>query len=173
MQRHDGLAGAGAALDDEHAVLRRADDLVLLALDGGDDVAERAGAATLERREQRRVAHAAPPGPVVAGRAVEALVVAETEVAVAEQFVLEAEQRCGPRPRSGVGGRAPSAAAGRAVEGLGDRRPPVDHHGLAVLVGDGETADVEALDRVGRLGRPVDAAEHQRRRRRDRDRRAA
>ena len=52
MQGHDGLAGAGTALHDEHAGLRRADDLVLLALDGGDDVAELAGATAFERGEQ-------------------------------------------------------------------------------------------------------------------------
>ena len=40
MQGDDGLAGAGPALDDEHAGLRAADDLVLLGLDRGDDVAE-------------------------------------------------------------------------------------------------------------------------------------
>ncbi len=51
-----GLAGTRPALDDEHPGLRRADDLVLLGLDRGDDVTERAGAAPLERGEQRRVA---------------------------------------------------------------------------------------------------------------------
>jgi hypothetical protein len=56
VQGDHGLAGAGPALDDQHAGLRRADDLVLLGLDRGDDVAERAGAAAFEGGEQRRVA---------------------------------------------------------------------------------------------------------------------
>ena len=51
-----GLAGARPALHHEHTGLRRPDDLVLFALDGGDDVAERPRAATFERRQQRRIA---------------------------------------------------------------------------------------------------------------------
>ena len=54
-------------------------------------------------------------------------------------------------------------ATGGPVEGLGHRRPPVDHDRIGVLVGDGEPADVEALDAVRALGIPVDAPEHQRR----------
>ena len=56
VQRHDGLAGARAALHHEHAGQRGPDDLVLLALDGGDDVAEAAGAGRLERGDERAVA---------------------------------------------------------------------------------------------------------------------
>ena len=62
VERDDRLAGAGSALHDEHPGLRAADDLVLLALDGGDDVAELSGAATFERSEQGGVA-AQRPGP--------------------------------------------------------------------------------------------------------------
>ena len=53
VQRDGGLAGAGAALDDEHAVVVGADDPVLLGLDGLDDVAHPAGAAGGQRRQQR------------------------------------------------------------------------------------------------------------------------
>ena len=60
VERDDRLAGAGAPLHDEYAVLGRADDLVLLTLDRGDDVAERAGSSPFERGEQRRIA----PQPV-------------------------------------------------------------------------------------------------------------
>ena len=56
VEGDDGLAGPRPALDHQHAVLRRPDDLVLFRLDRGDDVAERPGAASLERRQQRRVA---------------------------------------------------------------------------------------------------------------------
>src|SRR5690606_10731911 len=84
-----------APLHDEHAVLRGADDLVLLTLDGGDDVAERAGAAAFERREQRGVAAQAvvvTVGDEVRVGLAETVVMADTEVPVAEQFVLEPEQ---------------------------------------------------------------------------------
>ena len=45
VEGDDGLAGAGPALHDEDAGQLGADDLVLLALDGGDDVGEATGAA--------------------------------------------------------------------------------------------------------------------------------
>src|SRR5439155_3441429 len=62
VQGDDRLAGAGTTLHDEHATERRADDLVLLGLDGGDDVAETAGASALEGGDQR-----APPDDAVEG----------------------------------------------------------------------------------------------------------
>ena len=62
MQRHHGLAGARAALHHQDAGLRAADDLVLLGLDGGDDVAELAGAAAFERGQQGAVAAQAVVG---------------------------------------------------------------------------------------------------------------
>ena len=52
VQRHRRLAGAGAALDDEDPGQRRADDLVLLALDGADDVAHVARPGLAERGQE-------------------------------------------------------------------------------------------------------------------------
>ena len=54
VQRDDCLARAGTALHDEDAVQRRADDLVLLGLDRGDDVAELTGRATARARRSAR-----------------------------------------------------------------------------------------------------------------------
>ena len=167
VQGHNGLARTRATLHDEHPVLRRADDLVLLALDRGDDVSERPGAPTLERGEQRRVAAQAGSvgafGPGRARRSVEAFVVAEPEVSLPEEFVLEPQQlatldREVPPPKQPH--RAPARGT---VERLGHGRAPIDDHRLAVLVGDSEPADVEALDGVGRLGGTVDTTEHERR----------
>jgi hypothetical protein len=96
MERDDGLAGARAALDDEHARLRAADDRVLLRLDRRDDVAELTSPAALERAEQRR-----EPAQVVGrARAVgrrddghgavrDRLVAGDAEVALTEQLVLQ------------------------------------------------------------------------------------
>ena len=53
MERHDGLACAGTTLDQQHAGHRCPDDLVLFALDGGDDVTEPAGTRRLDRGDQR------------------------------------------------------------------------------------------------------------------------
>ena len=52
MQRHRRLACSGTALDHEDAGQRRADDLVLLALDGADDVAHVAGPGLAQGGEE-------------------------------------------------------------------------------------------------------------------------
>ena len=165
MQGDDRLAGSGATLHDEHTSLWRADDLVLLALDRGDDVAERAGSAALERSDQGAVA--AQPG----GRAVgvgEPLVVAEAEMALAEQLVLDAEQVAALDGEVTAAGEAHRLAPRGAVERFGDRRPPVDHDRFGIRVGDSEPADVEALQLttldhhpVVVDGMPIDPTEHE------------
>ena len=164
MQRNDGLAGARAALHHQHAGLRAADDLVLLGLDRGDDVAELTGATTLQGGEQRAVAAQAVVG-TVARIPVEAVgqsvVVADTEVAGAEQLVFQTQQ-CAPLHREvAAPGEAHRLAAGGPVERLGDGSTPVDDDRLALLVGDRQATDVERLQPVGRLGHAVDAPEHQ------------
>ena len=167
VQRNDRLAGPRAALDDEHAGLRRTDDLVLFGLDRGDDVAERSRAAAFEGGEQRRVA--AQPGArrIDLG---EALVVADAEMAVAEQLVLDAQDGAAFDGEVAAALQAHRLTAGCPVERLGHRRAPVDDDGLGVLVGDGQPADVEALRAAlglggaeGRrlFGTAVDPPEHQ------------
>ena len=50
---------------------------------------------------------------------------------------------------------------GRPIEGLGDRRPPVDDQWLTVAVAHPEAADVEPLDRPGTsIGVSIRASEH-------------
>ena len=112
----------------------RADDLVLLGLDRGDDVAELTGAAALERGEQRAVATqsgpAARPGRL-------------------HSASRPRRRRRRGAPRRTARPRGPSRvrpctakcrrrrephrlATGGPVERLGHRRPPVDHDRLAV-----------------------------------------
>ncbi|SKY97937.1 Uncharacterised protein [Mycobacteroides abscessus subsp. abscessus] len=57
VERHSGLAGAGAALDDRDAAMRRPDDEILLPLDGLDDVGHLAGARGIERSDERGLVH--------------------------------------------------------------------------------------------------------------------
>ncbi|MEJ7720635.1 MAG: hypothetical protein WKF58_09390 [Ilumatobacteraceae bacterium] len=153
VQRDDGLAGAGSALHDQHTGLWRADDLVLLALDRGHDVAERSRAAALERRQQRRVATQSRAGCPVVG---EPVVLPDAEVAGAEEFVFQAEQRPSLDGEVPPPGQTHRLTSGGAVEGLGHRRPPVDDDRFAFLVGHCEAADVVRLV-VG----AVDAPEHE------------
>ncbi len=113
MQRHGGLAGARAAGDDQRAVVGRAHRLVLLALDGRDDVAHLAGALAADRGQERAVPDDDHALERVLGRGV-------------EQLVVDADDGRAPgadRPAAydalRVGGRG-------AVEGSGGGGAPVD-----------------------------------------------
>ena len=153
VERDDGLAGAGAALHDEHAGQLGADDLVLLALDRGDDVGQPPGAGLLEGGDQR--AAAADLAAVVDHREL----AAEQPGRLAEELVLDAEELAAPGGEVAAADEAHRLAAGGPVERLGDRRPPVDDERLAVLVGHGQAADVVAVAAVP--AGAVDAAEHE------------
>ena len=136
---------------------RTPDDLVLLPLDGRHDVAHAAGAGPLQGGQQHLRAGQAEPGAGFAALGIEELVLEVQHLLPFGEEVAAADQA------HGVG-------AGGPVEGLGDRRPPVDDQRLLVLVGDGQPADVERLGVPRRrhwAARPstrlaVDAAEHQR-----------
>src|SRR3989442_794619 len=85
------LAGAGTALHNEHARQLGPDDLVLLALDRGDDVAEATGAVRLERGEQRALALERERA-VARETAHPVGIGAETLRSLTEELVLDAEQ---------------------------------------------------------------------------------
>ncbi|CAM5729371.1 hypothetical protein SHIRM173S_05671 [Streptomyces hirsutus] len=133
VQGHGGLAGAGAALDHQHAAVRGADDAVLVGLDGADDVAHAAGARGVERGEQHGVA----------GRV---LVAGAGLVAEVEDLVVQGGDR------APLGGDVPAApqshrgVAGGQVEGAGDVCAPVDEDGGALRV---VGAQSDAADVVG------------------------
>lgn len=55
VQRHNGFAGSGTTLDHHDAGVVQPDDLVLLGLDGGDDIAHLLAARCVHRGEQGRV----------------------------------------------------------------------------------------------------------------------
>ena len=148
VQRHHGLARARTPLHHQHAGHLGPDDLVLLALDGGDDVAELPRTRGLEGRHQ---------GPVPGDGGVP-VVEAEPRRGVAEQLVLDVEQRAAPGGEVATAGQAHRFAPGGPVEGLGHRSPPVDDHRLLVLVADRDAADVEGRGVV----LAVDAPEAQR-----------
>ena len=79
VECHDRLARPGSALDHEDARQRGADDLVLFALDGRDDVAEATRAGLLHGGGKRHLAFEHRPVEILAS-------------AVAEELVLDAEQ---------------------------------------------------------------------------------
>ena len=116
VQADRGLAGARAALHHQALIERGTDDHVLLGLDGGDDLAHRAGAGGADLG-QHRVGDARAGGLVVG--VVELLVEVGGELAVGQREPAAVRQA----ERVGVGG---------AVERRGDRRPPVDHHRIVL-----------------------------------------
>ena len=142
VQRDDRLARARTTLHDQDPGQRRADDLVLLRLDRGDDVAELTGARLFERSDQR--ARADQP------------VVAVTVAISVEELVLDPDERAALEGEVTAAGETHRGTAGRPVERLGHGRSPVDYHRLLALVRDREAADVEGL-----AGVAVDAAEHE------------
>ena len=140
------LAGAGAALDDQHPAVRGPDDLVLLGLDGPHDVAHPAGARGVEGGQQHGVA----AGVLVAGAG---------RVTEVEDLVVQRGHR------AAAGGDVPAAAqshggvTGGQVEGAGDVRAPVDQHrGALGVVG----AQPDPADVVVGAGGEVDPAEAER-----------
>ena len=128
MQADRGLAGARAALDDHRPVERGADDDVLFGLDGGDDVAQLAGAGPLELSQQR-IGHAAARGELGVIGVVEDLL-----EEVDEGLVVEHETPARVQLLR-VGGGGP-------VERRSHGRPPVDHHRVAVCLLDVAASDV-------------------------------
>ena len=129
VQGDGGLAGAGAALDDEHLVHRRPDHEVLLGLDRRHDLAHRAGALGADLGEHG-VRDAA--GHVRRVRVVEVLVEVRRQLTLVEH---EAPAQV----------HAERVGAGGAVERRGDRRPPVDDDGVVGVVLDVAAADVPRL----------------------------
>ena len=83
---------------------------------------------------------------------------ADADVAVAEEFVFDAEKLTALNREVAATREAHRLASRRAVERLGNRRPPVDDHRLTLLVGNGQTPDVETLHPVGTFGVAVDPA---------------
>ena len=108
---------------------------------------EPAGAGRLERGDEGALA--LDPGTAV-GRLVE-------KRQIAEEFVFDGEQGAPARREMAAAFEPERLAAGGPVEGLGDRRPPIDDHDVALAIPDAEPADVEAL-----AAEVVDAAEDQR-----------
>ncbi len=143
MQRDRGLAGARTALDDEDTAEVRPDDLVLLGLDGLDDVAHAAGPARGQRGEQGALA--AQGGQLLGGQRVEV-----------EDVVLDVEEAPAAGAQVPAAYDAAGVGRGRPVERLGDRGPPVDEKRVVPLVGEPEPADVVPL-----AGRHVQPAERE------------
>ena len=132
VQRHDGLAGARAALDDEHTGVVEPDDLVLLGLDRRDDVAHALAARRVHGREQDRVG--VPVGAVGAAGA-----------GMAEHLVGEVDDAAPARVELAAPAHVLGMRAGGDVEGARGRGAPVEQHRFVVLVAQTDPADVGAL----------------------------
>ncbi len=137
------LARARSALHGEQLGERGPDDLVLLGLDGGDDVEHLAGARPLELCQQR-VAAPQPGRRHVVARAAEEVVGDRDDTPTIDHDLPPA-------------GQAERFLGAGAVEGDGDRCAPIEHHRLGVRV-----LHVPSPDVPGRTLFLVDAPEEQR-----------
>ncbi len=143
MQGDRGLAGAGAAGDDEGAVVGGAHGGVLLGLDRGDDVAHVAGALAADGGQEGAVADDDRAGqPVDAGGV--------------EQLVVEADDRGAAAADRAPPDDAERGGRRRPVERGGGRGAPVDDDRLLLLGAQPEPAQVQDLP-VG----VVEAPEHE------------
>ena len=140
VQPNSGLAGAGAALDDDAAVERSPDDDVLLRLDRGHDIAHLSGPASADLGQQR-IGDVCPriDGP------------RSGQVLVQDVNDLTALHQEPPPKRQthGVGNRGP-------IERHRHRGPPVGHHRLPGVV-----FHMTAPDVARRRRRLVDTPEAQ------------
>ena len=145
VQRDDGLARARTAGDLGDAAGGGADRLVLVALDGRDDVAHLPAAAAGERRHQGAV----PDDDDVLRR------LGHHEV------VLDADDARPAAAQDATPDDPHRFDRGGPVEGSRGRRPPVDDERLVLVVAHPEPADVPdlPLGRRGVLGAEVEAAE--------------
>ena len=137
------LAGAGATLDDEHLIDRRSDDEVLLRLDRRHDLAHRPGAFCTDLGEHR-VGDAT--GDVGGIRIVKVLVEVRRDLAL-----VEGEPPAQADPQR--------VGTGCPVERCGDRRSPIDHHRVVLIVLDVPTpeippfaVDIDAAEEVSGAG---------------------
>ena len=141
MQGDRGLAGAGAAADERGPGRRGSDRFVLLALDGGDDVAHPGAGRARQRGHQRTVAD----DPHVGRRGIRV-----------EEIVLDAGHPLAvARDRSATDHLHRIGRRG-TVERRGGRCPPVDDERPSFVVAKAEPADVSGLRTV-----QIEPAEHE------------
>ena len=143
VQPDRGLPGTGSSLHRQQLPQGRPDDLVLLGLNGGDDVEHLAGASPLELGQQG-VAATQPGGAGhVAG--------------VAEEVVGHGHDRATIDHDLATAGQSQSVFGAGSVEGNGYRGPPVDDDGVRT-----DVLDMATTDAPGGPVLLVDAPEEQR-----------
>ena len=149
MQGHDRLARTGATLNYQQSLQWRTDDLVLFALDGGDDVAESTCSGCFERGDKRSVA---------LNVSARCLFVEPAEVA--EELVVDIEQGTAAGRKMAAAVEAERVGSCRPIERLGSGSSPVDDYGVLSTVPHTDATDVQ---RIAKLFVVVDAAKDQRR----------
>ena len=134
VQGHHRLAGAWAAVDDQGAAGPGPDDGVLVGLDRAEHVAHPRRAVAAQAGDERRL--------VVEGCA------ALQPVGGVDLVPVVADPAAGP-PVAPPARESHRLGVGRAEEGLGGRRAPVEQQSTAVAVGEAEPSDVHRLGVVG------------------------
>ena len=142
MQPHCGLAGAGSSLDGRELTQGRADDLVLLGLNGGGDVEHLAGASPLELGQEGITAPQPGGGGIVPD--------------VAEEVVGHSHDSSAIDHDLAPTGQPQGVLGAGSIEGHGDGGPPVDDDRIRKGV-----FHVTPADAPGRAVLLVDATEEE------------
>ncbi len=140
MQGDHSLAGAGPPADDRETLVGGADGLVLLSLNGGDDIAHGSASRPGERRHQSALPQ---NGEVGLDGGVQQVIFQPNDLVVTAAQHPTSDHMHG----SGLGG---------AIEGLCRGRPPVDDERLVFLVSHPEPPDIAGLGKG-----QIKTAEHQ------------
>jgi len=147
VERNHSLAGSWPTLDDQQTGLRSANDLVLLALDRRNDVAEPPRPSGLERGDQ---------GTVSLDPSARRLFVEPSEVT--KELVIDVEELTTPRRKVTSTLESERISSGRAIEGFGCSGPPVDDDRVLGSIPHADPADVQ---RVAVPVVVIDPAKHQ------------
>ena len=132
VQRGDRLAGARAALDDQHAGQVGADHPVLLGLDGGDDVGHPAGPRGRDGGDEGRLA--GQRALVFVGQLVQV-----------EDLVIDAGDDALPRVDMATADQADRVTRGGGVERPCGGGSPVDQLQLVIVIAQANPADVKSV----------------------------
>ena len=164
VQPDGGLPGAGRALHADRLVGAGADDVVLVGLDGRDDVPHRPRPRPLDLVDE----DLARPGSGSMDRTVRAASPGPAACLAGEELILVGGQLAAGEPEAPAQRQVHRVRGAGPVERPRHRRPPVDHGGRAVRRVHVPAADVKAVPRDAVVGLPssrsgiVETAEEQR-----------
>ena len=154
---HDGLARTWATLHNKHTSLWRANDFILLCLNGGNDVAQLTSTTATKCGEQCAVSTKSLTWIIAA----ESFIVSNTKVTFAKQLIFECQQLRAFNNKMTTTQQAHWFATSSAIKRFSNGCAPVDNNWFTICICHCKSADVKTLYVVTRIGSAIDATKHQ------------